>query len=115
MAWRPDWVPHSCPTSGCWSETRPPGQNSAWCPRRSSSFPLDERVRRYQGMMGRVQAADHMPDERTSLLVVRPARPEEHSAVGELVVGPAPVWFALPDPSMLDLLADRVLPAAKTL
>ena len=35
--------------------------------------------------------------------------------VGELVVGPAPVWFALPDPSMLDLLADRVLPAARAL
>ncbi|HKX34648.1 MAG TPA: LLM class flavin-dependent oxidoreductase, partial [Actinomycetota bacterium] len=35
--------------------------------------------------------------------------------VDELVVGPAPVWFALPDPSMLDLLADRVLPAAKGL
>src|SRR5215211_6235853 len=30
--------------------------------------------------------------------------------VGELVVSPAPVWFALPDPSMLDLLAERVLP-----
>ncbi len=37
--------------------------------------------------MGRVQAADHMPDDRTSLLVIRPVRPEEHSAVGELVVG----------------------------
>jgi hypothetical protein len=35
--------------------------------------------------------------------------------VGELVVVPAPVWFALPDPSMLDLLAERVLPAAKAL
>jgi probable F420-dependent oxidoreductase len=35
--------------------------------------------------------------------------------VGELVVGPAPVWFALPDPTMLDLLAERVLPAAREL
>jgi probable F420-dependent oxidoreductase len=35
--------------------------------------------------------------------------------VDELVVSPAPVWFALPDPSMLDLLAERVLPAAREL
>jgi probable F420-dependent oxidoreductase len=35
--------------------------------------------------------------------------------VSELVVCPAPVWFALPDPSMLDLLAERVLPAAREL
>jgi probable F420-dependent oxidoreductase len=38
----------------------------------------------------------------------------EHG-VSELVVAPAPVWFALPDPSMLDLFAERVLPAAKEL
>ncbi len=31
--------------------------------------------------------------------------------VGELIVCPAPVWFAMPDPSMLDLLAEAVLPA----
>lgn len=35
--------------------------------------------------------------------------------VSELVVCPAPVWFALPDPSMLDLLAERVLPGAREL
>src|SRR5262245_59100722 len=35
--------------------------------------------------------------------------------VGELVVCPAPVWFALPDPSMLDLLAERVLPQARAM
>jgi len=35
--------------------------------------------------------------------------------VSELVVCPAPVWFALPDPSMLDLLADAVLPSARAL
>jgi probable F420-dependent oxidoreductase len=35
--------------------------------------------------------------------------------VDEFVVSPAPVWFALPDPSMLDLLAERVLPAAREL
>jgi probable F420-dependent oxidoreductase len=33
--------------------------------------------------------------------------------VSELVVCPAPVWFAMPDPSMLDLLAEAVLPAAR--
>src|SRR5262245_51466551 len=35
--------------------------------------------------------------------------------VRELVISAAPVWFALPDPSMLDLLAERVLPAAREL
>src|SRR3990170_1463025 len=35
--------------------------------------------------------------------------------VSELVVSPAPVWFAMPDPSMLDLLAETVLPAASEL
>jgi probable F420-dependent oxidoreductase len=35
--------------------------------------------------------------------------------VSELVICPAPVWFALPDPSILDLLAERVLPAAREL
>jgi GNAT superfamily N-acetyltransferase len=38
-------------------------------------------------MMGRVQAADHHPDSPVAPLVIRPARPEEHAAVGELVVG----------------------------
>jgi alkanesulfonate monooxygenase SsuD/methylene tetrahydromethanopterin reductase-like flavin-dependent oxidoreductase (luciferase family) len=35
--------------------------------------------------------------------------------VSELIVCPAPVWFAMPDPSMLDLLAETVLPAARGL
>lgn len=35
--------------------------------------------------------------------------------VSELVVCPAPIWFAMPDPSMLDLLADAVLPEARRL
>jgi hypothetical protein len=35
--------------------------------------------------------------------------------VSELVVCAAPVWFALPDPSMLDVLAESVLPAAREL
>lgn len=33
--------------------------------------------------------------------------------VEEVIVSPAPVWFCLPDPSMLDLLAERVLPAVR--
>jgi len=35
--------------------------------------------------------------------------------VEELIVSPAPIWFAMPDPSMLDLLAEAVLPAAREL
>jgi probable F420-dependent oxidoreductase len=35
--------------------------------------------------------------------------------VSELIVCPAPVWFAMPDPSMLDLLAESVLPTARGL
>ena len=44
-------------------------------------------------------------------------RLERFAAIGvsELVVSPAPLWFALPDPTMLDLLAERVLPAARAL
>ena len=32
--------------------------------------------------------------------------------VEELIVSPAPLWFSLPDPSMLDLLAETVIPGA---
>jgi probable F420-dependent oxidoreductase len=35
--------------------------------------------------------------------------------VHELVLSTAPIWFALPDPSMLDLLAEAVLPALRAL
>lgn len=35
--------------------------------------------------------------------------------VEELVVSPAPLWFSLPDPSMLDLLAEAVIPGAHAL
>ncbi len=35
--------------------------------------------------------------------------------VAELIVCPGPVWFSMPDPSMLDLLAEAVLPAAREL
>jgi RimJ/RimL family protein N-acetyltransferase len=65
---------------------RAPGQNSAWRSHRSSSFPLDERGRRYQGMMIPVHAADEVPDHRTPPLVIRPAHPDEYTAIGDLVV-----------------------------
>ena len=35
--------------------------------------------------------------------------------VSELFVCPAPVWFAMPDPSMVDLFAERVLPSLRDL
>jgi probable F420-dependent oxidoreductase len=35
--------------------------------------------------------------------------------VEELIVSPAPLWFSLPDPSMLDLLAEAVIPGAHAL
>ena len=44
-------------------------------------------------------------------------RLERFAALGvtELIVCPAPVWFAMPDPSMLDVFAEAVLPAARAL
>jgi probable F420-dependent oxidoreductase len=33
--------------------------------------------------------------------------------VNELIVCPAPVWFSMPDPSMVDLFAERVLPSLR--
>jgi len=35
--------------------------------------------------------------------------------VSELIVCPAPVWFSIPDRSMVDLFAERVLPALRDL
>jgi hypothetical protein len=35
--------------------------------------------------------------------------------VSELIVCPAPVWFAMPDPSMVDLFAEAVLPQLQKL
>jgi alkanesulfonate monooxygenase SsuD/methylene tetrahydromethanopterin reductase-like flavin-dependent oxidoreductase (luciferase family) len=35
--------------------------------------------------------------------------------VSELIVCPAPVWFAMPDPSMVDVLAESVLPRLREL
>jgi probable F420-dependent oxidoreductase len=37
------------------------------------------------------------------------------TGVTELVVSPAPVWFAMPDPAMLDLFAEAVLPGLRDL
>jgi probable F420-dependent oxidoreductase len=45
--------------------------------------------------------------------VVERARAFAALGVSELIVSPAPVWFAMPDPSMLDLLAEAVLPALR--
>lgn len=35
--------------------------------------------------------------------------------VSELVVSPAPIWFAMPDPTMLDVFAEAVLPRLREL
>jgi alkanesulfonate monooxygenase SsuD/methylene tetrahydromethanopterin reductase-like flavin-dependent oxidoreductase (luciferase family) len=82
-------------------------------------------VRRYELMRERLPAGvvDAVPlDELrqdglvgTSTEVLE--RLERFAALGvsELVVSPAPLWFALPDPSVLDLLAEHVLPAARAL
>lgn len=35
--------------------------------------------------------------------------------VEELIVSPAPIWFALPDPSMMDLLGESLVPGAHAL
>jgi probable F420-dependent oxidoreductase len=82
-------------------------------------------VRRYELMRERLPAGvvDAVPLDalRRDGLVGTPAQVLERLerfaelGVSELVVGPAPVWFAMPDPSMLDLLAERVLPYARAL
>lgn len=53
----------------------------------------------------RVDGLAGTPDQ-----VVERASAFAELGVAELIVGPAPVWFAMPDPSMLDLLAEAVLP-----
>jgi alkanesulfonate monooxygenase SsuD/methylene tetrahydromethanopterin reductase-like flavin-dependent oxidoreductase (luciferase family) len=35
--------------------------------------------------------------------------------VSELILSPGPVWFAMPDPSLLDLLAEAILPRLRDL
>lgn len=81
--------------------------------------------RRYALMAERLPAgvAGKMPLEtlRAECLAGTPEQALERLAafaqlgVEELIVSPAPIWFALPDPSMLDLLAEAVIPAAHEL
>jgi len=81
--------------------------------------------RRYALMAGRLPTgvADKMPLEtlRRECLAGTPEQALERLArfaelgVEELIVSPAPLWFALPDASMLDLLAEAVIPAAHEL
>lgn len=87
----------------------------------------DERAleRRYAAMADElpagVGAATPLEALRVDGLVGTPDRVIERAAafaglgVSELIVGPAPVWFAMPDPSMLDLLAEAVLPGLRAL
>ena len=80
-------------------------------------------ARRYERMVGRLPAGagDALGLERlrAECLAGTPEQVLERIAafaeigVTELIVSPAPVWFAMPDPSMLDLLAEAVLPALR--
>jgi len=82
-------------------------------------------VRRYELMRERLPAGvvDALPLEtlRAEGLVGTPEAALERLSrfaelgVDELVICPAPIWFAMPDPSMLDLLAEAVLPHAREL
>ncbi|GBC86708.1 Phthiodiolone/phenolphthiodiolone dimycocerosates ketoreductase [bacterium HR12] len=87
----------------------------------------DERDlrRRYAAMAERLPTgvADAMPLEllRRECLAGTPGEALERLArfaelgVEELVVSPAPIWFSLPDPSMLELVAEAVIPGAHAL
>lgn len=81
--------------------------------------------RRYARMAERLPAgvATAMPLEvlRRECLAGTPEQALERLArfaelgVEELIVSPAPIWFSLPDPSMLDLVAEALIPPARTL
>lgn len=81
--------------------------------------------RRYARMAEALPAgvAAAMPLEalRRECLAGTPAQALERLArfaelgVEELVVSPAPIWFSLPDPSMLELIAEALIPAARGL
>lgn len=87
----------------------------------------DERDlrRRYAAMAERLPTgvADAMPLEllRRECLAGTPGEALERLArfaelgVEELIVSPAPIWFSLPDPSMLELVAEAVIPGAHAL
>ncbi len=80
-------------------------------------------VRRYEVIGERLPAhvATPLDELRIDGLVGTPDRVlerlERFAALGvsELIVCPAPVWFAMPEPSMLDVFAEAVLPAAREL
>ncbi len=82
-------------------------------------------ARRYERMAGRlppgVGRALALDTLRAECLAGTPERIVDRAAafaelgVTELVISPAPVWFAMPDPSMLDLLAEAVLPGLRGL
>lgn len=81
--------------------------------------------RRYAAMSAAlpdgVGAATRLEDLRAEGLAGTPDAVVERVAafaevgVSELIVGPGPVWFSMPDPSMLDLLAEAVLPRLRAL
>lgn len=82
-------------------------------------------VRRYDLMVRRLPAgvgdAIGLEALRAECLAGTPEQVLERAAafaeigVSELVVSPAPIWFAMPDPAMLDLLAEAVLPSLRAL
>ena len=80
-------------------------------------------ARRYELILERLptRIATPLDELRVDGLVGTPDRVlerlERFAALGvsELIVCPAPVWFAMPDPSMLDVFAETVLPAARLL
>lgn len=82
-----------------------------------------EVVRRYERIRERLPngVATPLDELRVDGLVGTPDRVlerlERFAALGvsELIVCPAPVWFAMPDPSMLDVFAETVLPVAREL
>jgi F420-dependent oxidoreductase-like protein len=47
--------------------------------------------------------------------VVERVRAFADLGVSDLIMCPAPVWFSMPDPSMVDLFAERVLPSLRDL
>jgi alkanesulfonate monooxygenase SsuD/methylene tetrahydromethanopterin reductase-like flavin-dependent oxidoreductase (luciferase family) len=77
--------------------------------------------RRFALMRSRLPAGVGEASSPEGCLIGTPERVVERLAafaevgVHELVISPAPIWFAMPDPSMLDLLAEAVLPAVRAL
>ena len=82
-------------------------------------------ARRYELMVRRLPAgvgdAIGLQTLRAECLAGTPEQVLERAAafaaigVSELIVSPAPIWFAMPDPTMLDLVAEAVLPRLRDL